>query len=285
MQKFSSREEYEKWKFKKIKKNEAKTHKTESTEETVETGPVPEIDGLFEEDIPPQSFIELLPGVLSYPFKGSGVYLLIAGALFFSLLDFLLLVPIFGFLIAILVSGYMSAFMMKIISSSAGGQEEVPDWPDFTDFRDDILRPLFLLLVTLVFCFLPAIVYLSVIGVNSPWSVLPLIALIIIGLLYMPMGLIGVSTSDSVRALNPAIVIPSILKVTRGYLITCTALFLIVIISGIVEMFLIMPIALFSTVISKFISFYFFIIEIRIIGLLYYANKERLSWFGEDEEG
>ena len=40
------------------------------------------------------------------------------------------------------------------------------------------------------------------------------------------------------------------------------------------------PIFIVPAVVGKFVSLYGLTVEMRILGLLYYANKEKLAWFG-----
>ncbi len=74
-----------------------------------------------------------------YPMQGDGVILLVVGTIFRSLLNgatflaafagFFGLVAI-GFLL-IFGTGYVTAYLRRILVSSAMGDEAMPDWPDF----------------------------------------------------------------------------------------------------------------------------------------------------------
>jgi len=170
--------------------------------------------------------------------------------------------------------GYLSAYMFKIILSSAGGEEELPDWPDFSDPWDDIIRPLLLVLATIVACCIPASVYLFFFFSPASETDLVLLALIGLGLLYMPMGLLVVSMFNSLLALNPLLVVRSILKIPRDYVIACVVLLLITIANTQTA-----NLPFIGRLITGLASFYFLMVEMRILGLMYQANHERLGWF------
>jgi hypothetical protein len=278
MPKFSSKEEYEKWKAQKAEEAKERAELIEVSKKYVRSKSRAEIEKLFKEEKPPQPFIEHLPKIFSYPFKGHGIYIIIAWVLCSWIAD------IFFFLWFIL-GGYFAAYMMKIIKSSADGEEEVPDWPDFTCFWDDILRPAFLVGGAFAFSFLPLIVYfyLTAFKYSIPFSYADPLAwlFILMGAFYWPMGLLAVAQSDSIRSLSPLIVIPSIFKVPVDYSIAVVVLIIVILFSSFAEKVLVLPIPIVGSIITKFLSFYFMILEMRILGLLYNANRNKLSWFGE----
>ncbi len=243
----------------------------------------------YRETIERKPFLELLPDIFSYPFKGNGRYLLIGGTaayLFIDLLSYFMIFSLLGLILAIIFSGYLAAFIMKIISSSSDGAVEPPDWPDFTDLWDDILCPAAKVGGTTIFCFIPFIIYLFSYYplewfMNPRWLYDPVTWLLLLsGILYYPMALIAMSPSDSVSFVNPVFVLPSIIKVFRDYIAACLVLLLVIMVRFF-SMFFFPDIPLVSSVVTNFLSLYFILVEMRILGLLYFANQERLGWFGE----
>jgi len=81
-------------------------------------------------------------------------------------------------------------------------------------------------------------------------------------------------------AINPAFIIPSILKVPLDYIIACVVLITIVGFRTAAEKFLTF-IPFIGSFIAGLLALYLLIVEARILGLIYYTNKERLNWFGE----
>ena len=225
-------------------------------------------------------FFELLPGAFFYPFEGNGKILLIAGAIFFWLLELIVSISLFGFFIMLFISGYLIAYMFRIIGSSANGDKELPDWPDFSDFWSDIVHPLSLVSATVVVCSLPVNFYFFLFPRSGQSIFLtdPLFWIAIIaGLLYFPMGLLAVALFNRVLALNPLLVIVSILKVPKEYLVACVIL-LFVYGASLLSKAISGYIPFFGQLLGWFLSLYFLMIEMRILGLIYYVNKKRLRW-------
>lgn len=222
-----------------------------------------------------KGFFRLVPEAFGYPVRGQGKYLLIVGALFFGLLTLFSMVPLFGLVAAIFGAGYLSAFLFDIAATSARGDADLPGWPDYRDFTDDILMPLLWWIAALAVCMLPAAVaglahlleYLS-----SP--VLPLV-LAAGGLAALPMALLAVALSGSVSALNPVVIVASIFKVPAQYGVLCLVLALILAARQLLDM---SPLPSLP-IVGEVISLYFAVVEMRLLGLLYYTNEKRLAWF------
>jgi hypothetical protein len=140
MARFANREEYDQFKNQKIEEDKERAEIIKASEKFVRHKTLVNTQETSQNETPPQSFIERLPGIFAYPFKGSGTYLIIGGIVFFMIMDFLSVLPLIGIVLGIIISGYMCAFMMKIVVSSADGKSEVPEWPDFTNVWDDILH-------------------------------------------------------------------------------------------------------------------------------------------------
>jgi len=231
-----------------------------------------------EEQVKP--FFELLPDAFPYPFKGKGKIMLIAGAIFFWLLELIASVSLFGLAIMFFVGGYLVSSMFRIIGSSANGDEELPDWPDFSDFWNDIINPVFLICATVVASSLPVIFCFFLFG-RSDQSIFlsnPLFWLAIIaGMFYFPMGLLAVALFNRVLALNPLLVVVSILKVPMEYLVACVLL-LFIYGANLIGNALTGFIPFLGGLLGWFLSLYLLMVEMRVLGLLYYTNKKRLKW-------
>jgi len=229
----------------------------------------------------PKSFFAQLPGVFVYPIRGRGKTMIIVGAVFFWLVGFLTYFPIVGILVGAGIAGYLCAFMIKIIGASAAGEKDLPDWPDVTNFLDDILRPLFLVVGTLVFSFLPLLIYYFASDTSWVWEVLRqdvlFWILVGVGLLYMPMGLVAVALFDSLSGLNPLIVLVGIIKVAPAYIVACAVLFLCVALRSAIGASLAIPIV--GAILDGVVSLYLLMVEMRVLGLIYHSYERRLDWF------
>src|SRR5690606_30525080 len=61
---------------------------------------------------------------------------------------------------AIMAAGYLFAFLQRIITSTALGEDKMPGWPDFTEVWQDMIQPFRLLWGLFAACFGPAIICL-----------------------------------------------------------------------------------------------------------------------------
>lgn len=226
----------------------------------------------------PDTFFKSLPSAFSYPIKGDAWLLLVLGTVFFGLLD---LAKIFsglaGLGVGLFGTGYLYSFVQSIIASTGMGDRRGPEWPEFSDWWSDILTPAFQFTFTTVVVFLPAI--LCVIFAPEGLKLLA-IPLGILGVLYLPMGFLAVAMLDSVFALNPMLIVPSIVKVLKGYLIACLALGLVLGVQYGIQFVaeVAIPIPVVPALIGGAISFYFITVMARMLGLLYYYHKDELGW-------
>jgi hypothetical protein len=237
-----------------------------------------------------KSFFALLPGTFSYPFKGDGLMLLIAGTVFFAVLDFAAYVagyaPLLGFVALVIITvfglGYLFAYAKNIVATSAQGEDRTPGWPDFSEWGSDIIVPFFQLLALLLMSFGPPVA-LAGWGISEGWlpgwTLGPAFA---VGCLVAPMALLGISLYDTIAALNPVLIVVSILKVPVDYLAACVVFGLVVLVQWLGELLLkaVLPVPIVPPLVSTFVGLYFFTVEMRVLGLLYLANKARLGWFG-----
>jgi hypothetical protein len=187
-----------------------------------------------------------------------------------------------------LVSVYLFAFMLRLITSSAAGENEPPDWPDLSDLWDDVLRPMFLVVGTIALPLLPVSIYWIYWAANvregdaglefaGDLTLLRLLA--VLAGLYIPMALLSVAMEDHLRGLNPVRVLTSIGKVFVPYLLVCGVMVLVIL--GILSLDYLPRIRVVTPVLSSVVFLYLVMIEMRLIGLLYHAYRFRLNWYDE----
>jgi hypothetical protein len=230
---------------------------------------------------PRQSFGKMLPGAFSYPFKGNGIILLLTGTLFFGFLDAItsrlgltFILSLSVILVKVITYGYLFAYMQKIVHSSAEGEKDPPGWPEVTDISQDIYHPFWLFFGTVVASFAPGfLVYLFLNPLAGDFVIL-------LGMLYFPMALLAVAMADSLAGLNPVVVASAILKVPGPYLVAALfcggLLFARTVLPGI---FKDLDIPVIPFFVLAFFSLFLITIEMRILGILYYTNKEKIGWF------
>jgi uncharacterized membrane protein required for colicin V production len=212
-------------------------------------------------------FLPLISSAFSYPLQGHGKYIVAGGVLFSLLASF------FGLLFGILAGVYIGAYLMKIISESADGEDDLPEWLDLEFWADEIIRPYALMLGVAIVSYLPALLYMHHVSfIMSPNYVL-LGVLLALGALYAPMGLAATSVLKTLNALNPLLVIQSLSKIPRDYTIVC-GLFLVAVGVSWINMG-----GLLGAVFGKLLGFYLLMVCMRLLGLLCRSHEARLGWF------
>ena len=237
-----------------------------------------------------RTFFQKLPEAFAYPFAQGGVLLLIGGTLLLwassTASKVAIFVGLFGLIasltVTIFCAGYLCAYLQRILASSAQGEDRLPTWPDFTDWSNDILRPVLMVAFTCLVCFTPWIGYLIAVAcrVAEPLRVVtyPLLAL---GLLYLPMAWLAVALTDNFFALNPLVVLPSIARIPGPYAVTvvlCAVLTAAWFYSETV-LGMLLPIPVLPGLLAHFAGLYLLVVQMRVLGLLYHAYRQRLGWF------
>ena len=228
--------------------------------------------------VPRGNFFALFPGAFAYPLIGSSIAFLIVGTIFYVVMEFL---STFSFYLRVIFGGYTAAFSFHLCQSTANDPTEPPSWPDVTEFFGDILMPFIQVTVLSLACIGPA-VFLLVYGGRSDSAGMALLAIPagILGAIYFPMGLLALSIFESVVSANPLVVFPAIVKVPLEYFLVCLVFGGIVLVQYFSESLLhrLIPMPLVPSLVAGLFSLYFLMVEIRLLGLLFYARKERFGW-------
>jgi hypothetical protein len=237
----------------------------------------------------PKGFFARLPSAFIYPFRGSGLLVLLVSTVVLALME-IISGSWFAIIAKIVVFGYLFCFMQNLIHSTANEEEQMPDLPGF----DDVLGGAFRLAVTVLICFTLPVVFtvlkfFEVLDVPAS----ALITTMVLGCLYFPMAFLAVAMKDTALAANPLVVIPAIFKVPLGYLVTT------IVVIGIFALRQFGGAAaslagttshatrdmsvLFLTfgirAVWSLVSVYLLTVSMRILGLLYVTNKQRFGWF------
>ncbi len=202
-----------------------------------------------------------IPSAFAYPLSSGGVIVLVIGTIFF------MISRIHG-LLASFVNAYFVAYFLKILSSSANSEDEIPTWPTPTNLWDDIIRPLILFSGVWIITFLGSLILLGcAIYCGMPSESLtqpppgassePILQEIfrqlqqgltrgpglyfftsacvffVVGILLIPMGMVSVAVHDSFAGLNLFKILIGALKILPGYFVTlCLWAFICVILVG-----------------------------------------------------
>lgn len=226
-----------------------------------------------------QTFRQRLPGVFKYPFNKNGVMFLVIGTIVFVALDF---ASRFSMKIAIVGIGYLFAYMQKIVRSSAEAEDELPGFPEVSEWRTELLQPFLLLAWTFVVSFGPAFGYMLFhTFADTEMSLTVLFPLFALGFLYFPMALLAVAMSSSYLAVNPLVVLPAITRLNLEY-VGATAVFFGLVLARYLSETLLraaVPVPVLPTLIGGFLALYFLACEMRLLGLIYFEHKKKLGWF------
>jgi len=239
----------------------------------------------------PKAFLAKLPETFVYPLRGPGKYLILSGAIFFWLLGVLkaflmaLPVPYLGAIasgaIGLFVGGYLGAYVLSIVGTSARGDDEPPEWPDFSNWWDDVLRPWLLILAAVALSLLPMSLCLLAYHLGYLHSTRAAWVLGIAGAVYLPMGVLGVVLFEGPEGMSPLVVIPSIVKVGPAYLVAWLVLAACFGIESAIGGHLIAPIPIIGPLLAYIVFLYFLMAEMRVLGLIYNCYERRLDWFPE----
>lgn len=88
-----------------------------------------------------------LKEAMLYPFRGLGLYLFISGSIAFGLAQFLASFTCLGLIFFFIILTLMIGLQFKIVRSTADGDNELPDWPEYFALSErifDLLTYVFL---------------------------------------------------------------------------------------------------------------------------------------------
>jgi hypothetical protein len=231
------------------------------------------------------TFIQGALGAFGYPLRASGGVLILAGAVALTLTDYARFLagyaPLLGLVALVFlfigVTGYLFAFAKDVVATSAQGEASLPSWPEVTS-PADFAVPCGQFLALALICFGPLLVW-------EKWqpedtSIWISVLLTAAGAFYFPMALVGVALADSIAGVNPAVIVPSILKILGHYLMAFALVVLLVAAQWAGEWLARrMAIPLLPTFLAELITLYLIVVTARVLGIMYYVNRERLGWF------
>ena len=223
--------------------------------------------------------------IVGVPFLFGLVFALIA---FLTMIfpPFLILWPIFsilGLIIGLLFGMYLYWYLCECVRDSADGGIRAPETVGQTPGLGELISQSLETIACLAFFALPVFVYfLHTRRIDGVFW-----ALMTFGIFLFPMGLIAVIMFDSIRGLNPVIIIGSILSAFFPYL----GLILLIAALAFTIRFLAPMLALMLsggsiiaiigiTVIygSGIANFYFMMVIAHLLGRFYYQYQEKLNW-------
>jgi hypothetical protein len=232
-----------------------------------------------------ENFFTELPGAFRYPCQGDGLILIGSAVVCFSVLQLMAFAPLIGRVIAsimgLLATGYLCSYLKEIIYTTGNGRNTLPDWPDLGNWTDDILPPAAQFILVILLILGPPFVMerLHPFDSDSVNSAFALGWLLLSGIL-APMGLLMIVMFDSIGALNPFTIVLAIARAPGPYF--TAALLVDFVLSAYAVLSYLAHLAhlpwFLSALVMGFVELYALAVAMRILGLLYRTEKDRLGW-------
>jgi hypothetical protein len=122
-----------------------------------EATPPPVAEAAITREIPEpdlDSFSDLLRDAVVYPWRRGGAYILLPGSVLALAFSITAWAPVLGLISLMIGACYFSAFYLRIVESTCAGRPTIPDWPEFGDLYDDLIRPGLQMAAIFLFCVL-----------------------------------------------------------------------------------------------------------------------------------
>ena len=200
----------------------------------------------------------------------------------------LLVLPVFLPLVFsfVMTGGYALLFLGEMLVASAMGEMDHPRWPEWhpNAIAEGLGRWIWAFLVGAGLVALPIAAYCTRCGDIDMSDRVIITGLVTLGAGYAQMALAAALLHDNILAANPVTVLVAVARVGWRYLPSC-------IVSGIV---LVMIFGAASALLAEGVSFrlaaaalwlfwvvtlYAAMVVMRVLGLTYYTNAEKLAWF------
>ncbi|MCX7004238.1 MAG: hypothetical protein NTV22_13335 [bacterium] len=191
-----------------------------------------------------------------------------SGAIFALILRALMFFPLLVLFLLVFYLGYFGAYYLNIITSTASGNDVMPNWPGFSNVLDEILWPFVRILVIVGFSFGPWFVLLLVRNNQLVWLPYARMAAVAWGWLYLPMAALTVQLSGRYRSVLPHVVVPAVVQLMPGYLVVAGACAVVYFAAHWLRGYF-HTLAYVGWLVSLLLSLYTFVFQARLIGLLY----------------
>jgi hypothetical protein len=228
-------------------------------------------------------------GVLRYPLRGNGPPLIIGGGLLFTGLVYLACfsfrlefpLGLFFWIPGLGAVGFLTSYMMAIIESAGHGNQDPPDYPDFTNIWDSVLGPFCTAVCASLIPAVPPAAYWLLVGAD--FGLAPFVAL---GLVYLPMALIaGTILQSSLAALNLPLVVKAMRAAGKEYFLGVGVIYGLVLLNWLARegVYELLP-SIFAEAIAQTVGLYFLLVEMHILGRIYLNHDRAIGWFQKKDE-
>ncbi len=177
--------------------------------------------------------------------------------------------------IIVLLVGYLIYCLSDCIRHSAGGNRRAPDIELSLSILTNAWELIWLILNTFIcvaVCVGPLVAYLII----TKQADIVFWLLVTYGVLFLPMVLLGLVLFDSLRALNPILIIASMFNVFLPY---CGLVLLFFAVCGLIAFILvIMPQSFVISYLLSVVCIYLTMIMAHVLGRFCYKYGEKLNW-------
>ena len=206
--------------------------------------------------------------------------MLVGAALLYTVVDLLGRLAVVSWVVALLglvIGAYMTVFLRDVVLSAAAGEHKIPAWPDFQ--KDNLLETVIQFFVPYLISFGPWLVLRVWVRPDSEGMQWLTYGFLGLGLVYFPMALLAVIIFDNVGAVNPIVVVLSILKAPGRYLAVCSvfgvsAASMLLLDQAVTAL----GVPLIGSALSTVTSLYAALVGMRAIGWFYFCHQEKLGW-------
>ncbi len=245
---------------------------------------------VFTIDVPPPPDVPALATAIRYPFSTPGARIFLAITV--PLYAVCRAVPIYPFNLfgQLILGGYIAQWLWEILASTAQGRHEAPGAP-LSGHLHELIGNFFRFFGAFAVAFGPAALLSSVLWWNDVPRESPLAAvsalLALAGLFYYPMALLLIGFSERwSAALHLPFALRSIWSIRRDYLLCCVFFLVTFGVSTAIETGVAaLPSDLHfllhfgARLAAGVVEVALYAIQMRAVGLVYLANRDRLGWF------
>jgi|GEM_PF-2367259 len=222
--------------------------------------------------------LAMLKDVAVYPFRGAGPVMLIIGTALCFMPFLAGFAPVIGFMAVVAGYMYLGAFYLQVIGQTVSDNDEIPDWPSLSNVISDLLLPNIRMAVAGVVAMVPLIAQAFLtegaefaLEFDSPAAIPGLACMAF----YLPMALLNAAVYETVASVLPHRVFPAIYRCMPSYLISSSFFFVIMMAEEFVSDWS-ERVPYVSWLALAFVSFYFLVIQGRMIGLIYRRSEQAI---------
>lgn len=218
----------------------------------------------------------IIQDIFTYPFRGSGKYMLLFACVLSVLSKWVAFAPLFGGMASLLLAAYLTATYFEIIETTATGSDEAPMFPNISNLWEDLVWPMLKSVIVFAVSFAPWWIYRLAVDEADQTAVIHF-ALLGFGAVYFPMAMMAVVVLGYIGALGPHIVFPAIIRAGGLYWL---AVFLIVLMF-LFEVFVgsaVSKLPLAGTLIIALVGIIAMMWNGRTLGIVYRERREEMGW-------